>query len=140
MIKATLGFIFNKDLTEVLLITKNRPEWQKGAINGLGGKCEKGESMLDCVAREVWEESGLKIVTEDYKYVGELHWTEWEVAVFAAMYSGNKNDAKTLTDEPVVWYRVDNLPKKCKTNLTWLIPLSIEVLTSSTPPKVNTVY
>jgi 8-oxo-dGTP diphosphatase len=45
----------------VLLVEKNRPAWQRGCLNLLGGKIEEGESELDCAIRELKEESGLTI-------------------------------------------------------------------------------
>ena len=34
----------------------------RGKYNGLGGKLEPGESPEDCVTREVYEESGLRLL------------------------------------------------------------------------------
>ena len=38
-----LGFAFSKSGQMVLLIWKNKPEWQRGKMNGIGGKIELGE-------------------------------------------------------------------------------------------------
>jgi hypothetical protein len=35
------GFMFANDFTEVALIRKNKPEWQRGKLNGIGGKVEQ---------------------------------------------------------------------------------------------------
>ena len=35
--KWVVGFIFNSDMDHVLLINKNRPDWQIGFLNGIGG-------------------------------------------------------------------------------------------------------
>lgn len=131
MIKATLGFLFSSDWQHVLLIQKNRPAWQQGKINGLGGKCEGTETPAQCVSREVQEESGLLIPVEEWKKVGDVFWAEWEVSVLAAQYSGQISDPLTQTDEPVAWYSVANLPLEVMSNLRWLIPLSQDVLTNS---------
>jgi hypothetical protein len=32
------GFLFRNNDTEVALIRKNKPDWQKGKLNGIGGK------------------------------------------------------------------------------------------------------
>lgn len=32
-----VGFCFNSDLSQIILIEKNKPEWQKGYLNGVGG-------------------------------------------------------------------------------------------------------
>ena len=45
----------------VLLVLKDRPAWQKGCLNLLGGKVEEGEAELDTAVRELYEESGLKL-------------------------------------------------------------------------------
>lgn len=47
-----LGFLFNENLTKVVLVRKKRPEWQCGLLNGVGGKIEDGEPPLDAMVRE----------------------------------------------------------------------------------------
>jgi 8-oxo-dGTP diphosphatase len=54
-----VGFIFNEDVDEVLLIRKTHPEWQKGLLNGVGGKVEDGETPLVAMHREWEEEVGI---------------------------------------------------------------------------------
>jgi len=46
---------------KVLLVQKDRPAWQKGCLNLLGGKVEPGESELETALRELKEESGLTV-------------------------------------------------------------------------------
>jgi 8-oxo-dGTP diphosphatase len=65
--------------------------------NGLGGKMEAGESPEDCVIREVWEESGLKI--RQPKLKGMITFPsfdgveDWIVFVFVAdKFSGKLMD------------------------------------------------
>lgn len=48
---------FNSD--KVLLILKERPAWQKGRLNLVGGKVEPGEKPEEAAIRELQEESGL---------------------------------------------------------------------------------
>jgi len=38
------GFMFSPDLENVVLIEKQKPEWQKGKYNAVGGKIEDGET------------------------------------------------------------------------------------------------
>ena len=47
--------IVNQD-TEVLLIKKEHPDWQKGYLNGIGGKIERDESPIFAMKREFFEE------------------------------------------------------------------------------------
>jgi ADP-ribose pyrophosphatase YjhB (NUDIX family) len=44
---------------EVLVVRKDRPEWQVGRYNLVGGKIEDGETPEQCAIRELKEESGL---------------------------------------------------------------------------------
>jgi 8-oxo-dGTP diphosphatase len=62
-ILATLGYLMSEDGLSVLLIHRNaRPDDQHfGKYNGLGGKLERDESVLDGLAREFREEAGLDL-------------------------------------------------------------------------------
>lgn len=57
-IEYVLGFMFNEDESKVLLIMKNRPAWQAGKLNGVGGKIEAGETPIQAMEREFAEETG----------------------------------------------------------------------------------
>jgi 8-oxo-dGTP diphosphatase len=54
-----LGFI--TDRKRVLLIRKNRPDWQKGLYNGVGGLVLLDETPTDAMIREAKEETNLDI-------------------------------------------------------------------------------
>lgn len=45
--------------SKILLVEKDRPDWQKGRLNLVGGKIEKGETPEQAALRELQEESGL---------------------------------------------------------------------------------
>lgn len=130
MIKYTLGFVFNEDLSQVLLIHKLTPLWQKGLINGLGGKHEHGESSYQCVSREVAEESNVHIEKSVWKKVGTLTSSECKITVLTSIYLDNPRDVVGLEKEKVEWFAVSNLPPNCIPNLYWLIPLCIDFLKS----------
>lgn len=55
-----LGFSFDLKTEHVVLIRKNKPEWQKGKWNGVGGKIERGETPIIAMRREFEEETGIK--------------------------------------------------------------------------------
>lgn len=139
-VRATLGFVFSQDFEQVLLVRKRHPEWQAGRINGLGGKCLAKESGPECIAREVKEESGLRIAPPDWRMVTEIVWELWRVEVFSAVYLGELKDAQTLTDEEVEWFVVKELPTQVMSNLRWLIPLALDQRTNPTPPTLKQVW
>jgi len=128
MKRYTVGFIFNQDLTKVLLVHKTAPEWQVGLINGVGGKMEEGESGIDCIVREIKEETDLDAIKEDVHFVGELTEPAAYVEVFGYIYDGELFKAYVFEKEKIEWFSVNDLPKNMITNLTWLIPLTLEKL------------
>lgn len=55
-----LGFAFGCDGNAVLLIMKNRPKWQAGKVNGVGGKIEEDDWCAEAaMVREFKEETGI---------------------------------------------------------------------------------
>lgn len=52
----------NTGKENILLILKEKPDWQKGRLNLPGGKIQENESILDCAVRELKEETGLDAV------------------------------------------------------------------------------
>jgi 8-oxo-dGTP diphosphatase len=128
MIRSTLGFIFNTDLSKVLLIHKLSPEWQKGKVNGLGGKCEENETCYQCITREVQEETGLFIPSSQWKKVAEIHSSTWYVDVMTCIYSGKETDAKSMEKQTIEWFPLSQLPSNIMSNLSWLIPLCKDAL------------
>lgn len=125
-----VGFAFDPEMENVLLIKKNRPQWQKGKLNGIGGKMELGENFHDAIAREFEEETGVKTNKEDWSLYVCMNKTTgqntWSVYFFRIVF--NIKSAKTTTDEEVVSIPVKDLPENVISNLHWLIPLAKESL------------
>ncbi len=73
-ILATLGYILSPDGRQVLMVHRNkRPDdLHYGKYNGLGGKLDAGESVTDCMKREILEESGLLV--EALRLRGTISW------------------------------------------------------------------
>jgi 8-oxo-dGTP diphosphatase len=71
---AALGFILSPDGQETLLIYRNKRAGDQhlGKYNGLGGKMERQEDIYSCLAREVYEESGL--TCEEASLRGTVSW------------------------------------------------------------------
>lgn len=122
-----LSFIFTPDQKKVLLIHKNRPNWQVGKINGIGGKVEAREKPLAAIVREVKEETNLDIPSEAWKSVGKLKNNLWTIHLYTTIFTHEPQLALAMTDEQIEWYECDNLPTACIDNLTWLIPICQQI-------------
>jgi 8-oxo-dGTP diphosphatase len=123
-----LGFAFDNNFINVVLIRKLRPKFQNGLLNGVGGKIEN-ETPLNAMIREFKEETGLNII--DWKNICFMKGDDWSVEVFATI-NENILRAETKTDEEVEIYSVHNLCylDRCMPNLKFLIEMSMEHLTN----------
>lgn len=109
----------------VLLICKERPAWQAGRWNGVGGHVEEGEPPREAMAREFLEESGLEVRSSAWEPFMVLEGPSWRVHFFRA-FGVPVFQAATVTDERVAPHRVDSLPSHAIWNLRWLIPLALD--------------
>ncbi|MBA3724080.1 MAG: NUDIX domain-containing protein [Candidatus Levybacteria bacterium] len=136
----SLGFVFDASMERVLLIHKNRPDWQKGKLNGIGGKVEEGEDSLGCMVRETLEETGLRIDAKDWKHFAQIHDAYGLVAVYAAVYTGSPADAKNAEDQKVEWIVIQHLPTTVIKNLRWLIPAAVDKIGDASFKKIIVEY
>ena len=124
MDKMVVGFAFNKKASSILLVRKDRPEWQKGCLNGIGGKMEKSESAITAINRECKEETGLVLqwtVGGIMKGRGE-NGHPFECWIFYA-YSDDVYGFKQMESEPLGMYNASLIHyEKRITNLDYLIP------------------
>ena len=127
-----LGFLFSNDMKRVALIQKERPNWQKGRLNGIGGHIEENEMAIDAMSREFFEETGVKVSIYDWKKFCEMEGSGFLVKCFAARVKeeGPDPELEKKTDELPGWYSFDFLhysaPNQIIPNLKWLIPMAME--------------
>jgi len=71
----TLGYIISPDRKKTLLVHRNKrmDDQHLGKYNGLGGKMEPAEDVVQCITREIKEEAG--IVCNDIVLRGTVNWT-----------------------------------------------------------------
>jgi len=117
------GFMFNEEGTKVALIRKNRPEWQKGCLNGIGGKINEGENPIQAMNREFEEESGGKGL--DWFQYCTLEGEDWSVYFFSTR--GDISDLETKTDEgDIEIHDVNDIQyQMIIKNLLWLVPMAL---------------
>lgn len=124
----SVGFLHN--MTHVVLVRKNRPEWQAGLLNGVGGHIEEGEQPHDCMVREFYEETGVQI--GPWEQFLTLEGTTARVHCFAIYDESNDYifEVDTTTDEAIELWPVSalNVGKSGTTvpNLKWMIPLMLQ--------------
>ena len=123
-----LGFLFSPDKKSVALIRKNRPDWQEGLLNGIGGHIEEGEPPSIAMRREFREETGITI--SDWVLKIKYRDKDFQLFIFTAV-SDLIVEIRTTTDEKVFIMGVNRLAEAIP-NLKWFIPLLLdpEVLTT----------
>ena len=129
MTEMVLGFYFERFQDEwlVWLIRKNRPTWQRGKLNGIGGHVEPDESPLRAMRREFREEAGLDI--DNWVHAITLNGPGWRVHIFRVFHWGyGPAHPSTQTDETVSFYQTGAMfPRTLAIpNLEWIVPLLLD--------------
>lgn len=123
------GFMFSPDKKRVLLVEKNRPEFQKGKLNGIGGKIEPGEFPSNAMVREFREETGVETNDTEWDFLCSLSGggsDGWKVYFFYC-FSYKHEHAHTTTDERIYSIRVASLwHRNIMPNLRVFIPLALD--------------
>lgn len=123
------GFLFDEEKNHVLLIKKNKPEWQAGKLNGIGGKMESGEAPLESMVREFKEEAGIYIPSILWKNFCVLKGSDYVVHFFTATVPKDVFFSFTqMTEEKVVCISCNfhYNEHKMLPNLAWLLPLALK--------------
>jgi len=132
MIKYVAGFMFNNDKSRVALILKNKPDWQKGYLNGIGGKIEPNENSLEAIHREFKEETGFTTEKELWKHyatVSDINKTYSVDFYYYVTNNDNLNKLISTTDERIFIANVDEIDLdyfEVIPNLKWLIRICLD--------------
>jgi 8-oxo-dGTP diphosphatase len=119
-----LGFLFSPITNRVALIKKNRPRWQEGMLNGIGGKVNDKEWPFDAMIREFEEETGVHEI--GWVLFHEIIWPGYICYCYKA-FSINIDKVKTCTDELIQIVNAYSLPINIVSNVRWLIPLAVDI-------------
>lgn len=134
MIEYVCVFMFDPEFKKVILIRKEKPEWQKGFLNGVGGKVEKNEdSIHDAMSREFLEETGIETLSNDWTVYATITGPSSKTLIpdyrvyFFFTTNEKYNDYVTMEEELVTCINVADLQNhKTIPNLQWLIPMAID--------------
>lgn len=124
------GLLFTESRGMVALVRKNRPDWQKGKLNAIGGKIEPGEGPVAAQVREFEEETGVHIPAErwDLKVVLEQG-DEWRVYFFCA-FGDEVHNCRTVEDERIEIHGVEDIMgmETLIPNVKWIIGMCLDPL------------
>lgn len=116
-----LGFCLTQFGT--ILILKSRPAWIAGKWNGVGGKIEPGESVVDAMVREFCEETGLVAEAHQWRELLTLRGKAMgRMTVFMAYMSLDGAFLPYETDEGIAQL-VDGIPEPMDGTAAWLLPM-----------------
>ncbi len=120
-----LTFMFDINHEWVWLIEKQKPAWQKGCLNGIGGKIEEGETHDAAAARELHEESGLLVEQNDLTYIGLMRGKNNDESSFEVhIYAGTTfRELHTMEEEKIDCYEVCSLYQQ---NTIENVPMIVE--------------
>lgn len=126
-IQYVLGFLFCANAEAVVLIRKMKPPWQRGLLNGVGGKIERGETPLEAMIREFQEETGVNTSACNWRSFCVMHGDNWEVTCFETKNEDAWLSAKTTERERIRKLNLKSLDRsKCVSNLMWLLTLALD--------------
>jgi 8-oxo-dGTP diphosphatase len=126
-IRYVVGFAIDFEDDCVLLIKKNRPAWQAGKLNGIGGKIEGNERPEDAMCREFLEETGVETHAAEWINVITMHDPNCVLHTF--LYIGKDikyvlDNAKTMETEEVGVHTIRAVtPSNSIHNLPWKLAL-----------------
>jgi len=111
---------------DILLIRKEKPDWQKGKLNLVGGKVEDDELAGIAAIREFKEETGYGIGDDEIDYAGQMcgmfNSYPWNIWVWRAKVNRHfhieEEREKVSWFSPEILWNCDLIP-----NLRVIIPL-----------------
>jgi 8-oxo-dGTP diphosphatase len=122
-VEYVVGFRIDPNKGRVVLVRKEKPAWQRGFLNGVGGKIEEGETPEQAISREFWEEAGVEVT--DWEKTIVLTGEKFQVSFFRSF--GDVESVRAMTDEKIVVHHIGDLSALAVIpNLRWLIPMQLD--------------
>jgi 8-oxo-dGTP pyrophosphatase MutT (NUDIX family) len=115
------------EFTPILVIAKQKPAWQLGKLNLIGGKVEPNEPVLDAAVRELKEETGLELHSNEIELMGEITGETWHIWCYSAVVTHTVLEPQPGEMEKVFWMNWGELKNDPRLipNLKVIIPLML---------------
>jgi 8-oxo-dGTP diphosphatase len=128
-----LGFAFDKAKLTVILIEKQKPEWQKGLLNGVGGKVELTDTdIYHAMVREFYEETGLQTELREWQHFADMIFANDVMGGSAIVhcfriFTSAIINCRTMEQERIIHYDLRHPQQKpLIKNLKVLIPMAMD--------------
>lgn len=142
-----LGFAFDQFMRRVLLIEKEKPAWQKGKLNGVGGTWEPEELAIHGMTREFFEETGYETTPNQWVNIGYMEGADWYIEMFAALLNldaiQTEEFSKTAEQLRVVTIEnthIESLQSLYVENVPWLVSAARDMLQDNRPARLKVIY
>jgi len=108
---AMMALVWRADRGRPELLLARAPHFAPGMFSALAGFVEAGESLEDCVHREVQEEVSLQV--HNLRYYGSQSWPfpNSLMVAFTAQWAGGEIVPQPGEIEEAGWFALDALPK-----------------------------
>lgn len=145
--KYVVGIVFSNDREHVALIRKQKPVWQKGKLNGVGGKVEQNEFAINAMEREFQEETGVFIRGCEWKHFLQMMGQndagtgEFYIDFFTAecdltlLKSPEEEKIEIISTREIHPLRNDVIE-----NIPWVVALALDHITDKRPSNVIAHY
>lgn len=162
MKKYVAGLMFSENAGSLALVVKNKPNWQKGLLNGIGGKIEESDFELGSIytdsqkamSREFNEETGVNTEPKDWNLFLQMksnngnsnadatngktqQYNEGWSVDFYRTFTDKVFNVQTNEEESIVVRNIcDLLSLNTIDNLKWIILLALD----KNPKITNSIY
>src|SRR3989344_3513401 len=120
--QATLCFLVRG---EQVLLARKKSGFAEGKINGVGGKVNDEENVIDAAKRETFEEVGVvvkslkKVAVLDFHFTHNYDWNQQVIVFIAEKWTGEPEESEEMDPS---WYLFEKIPyeKMWVDDIYWL--------------------
>lgn len=115
MRETTLCLLMDGTPPERILLGLKKEGFGAGKVTGFGGKIEPGETPAVAAIRELEEETGLRVASENLRAIGQLHflfpskpaWSQLVHVFSSKRWAGKAREGREMKP---VWYAAEEVP------------------------------